>query len=221
MNKNTDNLKTNSDHRTGRACEADRIRMLALGGLIAALTFVLTFSLKIPTFSTHGYVHPGDTAVALAGVLLGPWFGAVAAGLGSALADVAGGYFHYAPVTFLIKAVDAAVVAIIFRNLVRICRSRSRGASNSEADDTSAATTPRLSIGRALAAFVIGAAVGGLLMAGGYFFYEIFLYGVPAAVADLTGNLIQGAFGAVTAAMIFAPLAKIGLGELAELNLKG
>ena len=75
--------------------------------MFAALTCIATFIIKIPTPGTGGYIHPGDALVILSGIFLGPLYGAAAAGIGSAMADILGGYFFYAPVTMLIKGITA------------------------------------------------------------------------------------------------------------------
>ena len=49
-----------------------KIRKLVMAALLAALTYVATTVIKIPT-PTGGYVHPGDGMVLLSGWLLGPW----------------------------------------------------------------------------------------------------------------------------------------------------
>ena len=61
--------------------------------LFAALACVATMSIRIPTPGTGGYIHPGDAIVILAGIILGPVYGMLAGGIGSALSDLIGGYF--------------------------------------------------------------------------------------------------------------------------------
>ena len=73
--------------------------------LFAALVFVATMIIKIPTL-TGGYMNIGDGMVLLCGFILGPIWGALAAGIGSMLADLVG-YPIYAVATFLIKALMA------------------------------------------------------------------------------------------------------------------
>ena len=65
--------------------------------MFAALILVATFIIKIPTPGTGGYIHPGDAFVILSGVILGPLYGGAAAAIGSALADILGGYFISSP----------------------------------------------------------------------------------------------------------------------------
>ena len=67
------------------------IRKLVLAALLAALTAVATMIIRIPT-PTQGYIHLGDGMVLICGILLGPGLGALAAGIGSMMADLIGGY---------------------------------------------------------------------------------------------------------------------------------
>ena len=75
--------------------------------LFAALACVATMSIRIPTPGTGGYIHPGDAIVILAGIILGPVYGMLAGGIGSALSDLIGGYFVYVPITLVIKGLVA------------------------------------------------------------------------------------------------------------------
>jgi uncharacterized membrane protein len=84
-----------------------------LTGLFTALVFILTFFLKIPVPYTSGYIHLGDSMIYLSVIVLGPVFGAFASGIGSMLADIAGGYVQYAVPTLIIKAIMAFIMGLI------------------------------------------------------------------------------------------------------------
>ena len=79
-----------------------KVRKLVLSALMAALVYVATSIIQIPS-PVNGYVNLGDCFVLLSGWLLGPWYGAAAAGIGSMLVDLLGVYAHYAPGTLIIK----------------------------------------------------------------------------------------------------------------------
>ena len=79
---------------------------MILASLFAALCCVSTMVIQVPTL-TQGYIHLGDTFVLMCGFLLGPLYGLLAAGIGSAFADLLTGYFIYLPGTFIIKAAVA------------------------------------------------------------------------------------------------------------------
>ena len=85
-----------------------KVRKLAMGGVMAALVFVMTYLPKVPVPVTGGYVHLGDGMIFLAAMLLGP-VGVAAAAVGSALSDLVGGYMTYIIPTFLIKGAIALV----------------------------------------------------------------------------------------------------------------
>ena len=76
-------------------------KKLVLAALFAALACAATMVIRIPTFGTGGYIHPGDAIVILAGIFLGPVYGGLAAGIGSAMADLLGGYFLYVPLSLI------------------------------------------------------------------------------------------------------------------------
>ena len=98
--------------------ETDRgnARLLALTGLFAALGCVGTMVLQIPS-PTGGYMNLGDAVVILGAWLQGPVYGAVAGGVGPALADLLSGYAVYVPATLVIKALMALTAAWLYRAL--------------------------------------------------------------------------------------------------------
>ena len=91
-----------------------KIRRLALGGVLSALVLLMTYLIKLPVPATGGYVHPGDGVIFLAAILLGPYAALIGA-VGSALADLLGGYFVYILPTFLIKGAMGAVAGLMAR----------------------------------------------------------------------------------------------------------
>ena len=95
-----------------------------MAALFAALACVATMSIKIPTPGTSGYIHPGDAIVILAGVVLGPAWGFLAGGIGSAMADLLGGYFVYVPITFVIKGLVSLCSALLYRKVGKNSKSR-------------------------------------------------------------------------------------------------
>lgn len=74
---------------------------LTLASLFASLIFCATFFLRIPVAS--GYIHAGDGFVFIAAVLMPAPYAAAAAALGAALADFAGGFALWIPVTAAIR----------------------------------------------------------------------------------------------------------------------
>lgn len=91
-----------------------QIKQLAVGGVMAALVFVMTYLPKVPVPVTGGYVHLGDGMVFLAAMLLGPT-GVAAAAVGSALSDLVGGYMVYVMPTLLIKGIMAMLAWKLYK----------------------------------------------------------------------------------------------------------
>ena len=58
-----------------------------------------------------------DAIVILSGIILGPACGFLAGGVGSALADLLGGYFFYVPITLVIKGLIAFLSAVLYRKV--------------------------------------------------------------------------------------------------------
>lgn len=71
--------------------EKNATQKIVITSLLAALTCVATIIIKIPS-PLKGYLNLGDCVVLLSGWTLLPVYGFLAAGLGSALADLFSGY---------------------------------------------------------------------------------------------------------------------------------
>lgn len=82
----------------------NKTRKIVLAAMLAALCCVATMIIKIPS-PLKGYLNLGDCIVLLSGFMLSPVYGFLAAGIGSALADIFSGYVIYAPATFIIKGI--------------------------------------------------------------------------------------------------------------------
>ena len=157
------------------------LKKIVMTALFAALACVATMSIKIPTPGTGGYIHPGDAVVILSGIILGPVWGLFAAGTGSAMADLLGGYFVYVPITFVIKGIVAFAAGILYPKIGKSSKGRS-------------------------AAVILGGIADILFVAAGYFLCEIPLYGVSAAAASIPANLIQGISGLILAFVLYPVL---------------
>lgn len=86
---------------------------ICMQGLLIALVTVSTMVLQIPVSATQGYIHLGDSMILLIAVFFGARYGMVAGGVGSALADLLSGYAHWAPFTFIIKALMGYLIGKI------------------------------------------------------------------------------------------------------------
>lgn len=142
------------------------LKKLVLSGLMAAIVFVFTIVIRIPIPVTGGYVNIGDSAVLLCSYLIGGAYGALAAGIGSALADVSAGYTVYAPGTFVIK-----FLMVIAANLILSKTFKDK---------------------RPMAMALAGIAAE-FIMVFGYFVFESSILGLGlSALAGVSGNIIQG-----------------------------
>lgn len=180
-----------------------KIKKLVIAALLTAMTCIATMIIKIPT-PTFGYIHPGDGFVLLCGIILGPGAGALSAGIGSMFSDIFSGYASWAPATFLIKALTAAVAGFLFRSTAR----RQDNAF--------------LAKGRFFGV-MIGGIVGEALMVLGYFLYEAALAafgsgsftkaalsaGIVSSAAGIPFNILQGVSGIIIAALLLPILYNI------------
>jgi uncharacterized membrane protein len=93
-------------------------KKLAYGALAAALIFAITAFIRVPVPIVTGgaYVNLGDAVIVLFSVLLGGPIAAIAAAIGSGLADFAAGAPIYAPATFLIKGLMGFIAGAIAYN---------------------------------------------------------------------------------------------------------
>lgn len=148
-------------------------KRLVLMALLTALTCVATMVIEIPSPS-DGYINLGDCFVLISAWVLGPVGGAVAAGVGSAMADLLLGYAYYAPGTLIIKALMALVAGLCFRAM--------RGWNKN--------TVAR----------ILSGIPAEIVMVVGYFGYAALLLGKGiAAAASIPGNVFQGIVGIVAA----------------------
>lgn len=97
--------------------KSDKIIKLVTASLMAALTCVVTMMIPIKIPLNNGYIHPGDAFVLLSGIILGPIYGGLAAGIGSMFADLLSPYAQYAAATLVIKALAAMVAAYSYRHI--------------------------------------------------------------------------------------------------------
>lgn len=93
-----------------------KINKFVLAGLLCAIITLTTMVISIPIPGVSGaYVNGGDAGVYLAGYLIGGPWGALCAGVGSALADLLLGSAIYAVPTFFIKGAVAFFAAMLLK----------------------------------------------------------------------------------------------------------
>lgn len=160
----------------------NKIQNLVSAALFAAIICVATFIVKIPSPATNGYFNLGDCFVILSGLLLSPVYGALAAGIGSALADVLSGYVQYAPATFVIKALMALSVYLIIKSFGN---------------------------GKKTLSVICSGLAAEAVMVIGYFAYEavILKYGLAAA-GSIFSNIMQGLVGIAASTAVSTAITK-------------
>ncbi|NPA05404.1 MAG: ECF transporter S component [Crenarchaeota archaeon] len=89
-----------------------------VGFLIAIYAATVAIQLYQP--ATGGYFNLGEAAIYAAALTATPGVAAIAAGVGSALADLTTGYAIFAPGTLVIKACEGYVAAVLSRRLRRL-----------------------------------------------------------------------------------------------------
>lgn len=142
-------------------------KILTKAGLFSAIIIVATMIVKFPIPQTQGYVNLGDGAIFLSAFFLSNPYCALAAAIGSALADIFLGAGIYIIPTFIIKGIMGYVAS----RAVFECTDNKK--------------------------IALGLIICEVVMVLGYFVFEIFAYGLSAATVSLPFNCVQGAIGII------------------------
>lgn len=161
-----------------------KTKKLVMAALFAALTYVATSIIKIPTPGTGGYIHPGDAVVILSGVFLGPVYGGLSAAIGSMLSDLLGGYMNYVPITFVIKGLVAIASYYVFHGVMKVSK-------------------------KMIPSIIACGICATILVAGGYFICEIPMYGFAGALGSVPANIVQGIGGLIISTVLMGVLYQI------------
>lgn len=141
---------------------------IVLSAVMAALVTVSTYMVQIPVPATGGYINIGDAMVFTSALLFGPVVGGFAGGVGSALADLWGGYLMFVPITLVVKGLEGTVAGLIRNGKSTI---------------------------RDVLAVLVG---GTIMVMGYFVAEAFLLgFGVPAALVETPGNTFQVAVGAL------------------------
>ncbi len=168
-------------------------RKMVLTALLAALTVAGSYMRIVLPLDIAGTTafHLGNIMCALSGILLGPWLGGLAAGLGSAIFDILHPlYISECWITFITKGVYGLVAGLVI-----------------------AAGRKNWGYGKALIASAAGAVSYAVLyLSKGYFYDGRLLYGLTheAALLNLLGKLPATVFNAAIA-IICAPVLAIAV----------
>lgn len=161
------------------------VNKLVAAALMSAMTCAATIIIAVPS-PMGGFIHPGDGLVILSGIILGPFFGSLAAGIGSMIADLILGYSAYAPATLIIKGLAAIWAVCIYRTLQKSKKS-------------------------SVVPILVASMIGGVLITAGYFLFESTLLGLGLASAsvNIPFNLIQNGFGVIISVLLLPLLLKV------------
>lgn len=176
-------------------------RHLVFAALMAALTVAGSgLRIKVPLDITgFSAFHLGNIMCALSGILLGPWLGGAAAGLGSAIYDMLDPvYISECWLTFLMKGAYGILAGLVFQIARKKCNSYLSG----------------------VFAAVAGALTYAVLyLAKSYFYSGLLIHGLTHEAAMLTviGKLPATGFNALIA-VICAPLLAVAISKALEKN---
>ena len=148
----------------------NNLKLIAICGIFAAFVFIGT-ELRIPT--AIGYMNLGDAVILMASYFIGP-AAFFPAAIGSALGDLIAGYPVYIAPTFVIKGLMGLVAALIMSK-----------------------SHEKKALGFVLR--LIACVSAELIMVGGYFLFEMFMYGREAALGSVAFNFIQAGVGILIA----------------------
>lgn len=168
-------------------------KKIVLTALMAALTVVgsyLRVVLPLDIAGTTAF-HLGNIMCALSGILLGPWLGGLAAGLGSAMFDVLNPlYISEAWITFLMKGAYGVAVGLVVYS----------------------GKKPWGYVKGLLGTCVGAVTYAVLYLAKSFFYSGLLIHGltVDAALVTVVGKLPATTFNAVVA-IIFAPILAISI----------
>lgn len=167
-------------------------KQIVLVGLLAAMTCVGSgLRIKVPEVVGTSAFHLGNILCALSGILLGPWLGGLAAGLGSAVYDMLDPlYIAECWLTFLMKGAYSVLTGLVIRS----------GKSH-------------WNYGKATVATIVGAVGYAVLYLTKTFFYSgMLMHGlsVEGAWLSLASKLPATTFNAVVA-ILAAPLLAVTL----------
>ena len=175
-------------------------KRIVVAALMAALTVAgsaLRITLPLDIAGTTSF-HLGNIMCALSGILLGPWLGGLAAGLGSAIYDMMNPlYISEAWITFLTKAAYGVSAGMVIRS-----------------------GNKHWGYVKAVIASLFGALTYAALYLGKSYFYSgRLLKGLTheAAMLSVIGKLPATTFNAVVA-VIFAPILAMAIKRALEQN---
>ena len=140
----------------------------------------LSFYLRIPVPATAGYISLCDAAVVFVSYAFGPFTGLIAGGLGSAFADLLGGYPQFALLSFIVHGLEALLAGLLVKK-------------NSQSIPT----------------MIVGAIISIIIVCGGYLLLEtLFITTFSSALVEVPMNALQSGVGAVVGLLLYTAVRK-------------
>jgi uncharacterized membrane protein len=167
-------------------------RQVATAAVMTAVVFAATLAVRVPT-PIVGYIHLGDAPIFFTAFAFGPWIGAIAGGLGTALADIAGGYTQWALTSLLVHGLQGLLVGAIFFLAKKWEQSLAAAGDSDQADKVA-----QLAVG-----IVLGVIAGGVVVVAGYYLGTVIMSGKGAAVVEVPLNTVQVLAGSILGIILY------------------
>ncbi len=95
--------------------EVVTMREIAMTAAFIAMVFLSTSLFYIALVSSTGFFNIGEAFVYLAALIGGPIVGALAGGIGAAMADMVLGYGSFAPATLVLKGTEGFIAGFLYK----------------------------------------------------------------------------------------------------------
>ena len=158
-------MADNTNHSRQSSKVALKISLVAI---LTAVVVVFTMVPKIATPVVKGYISLCDVVICFAAFLFGPWVAAIAGGLGSALADLLGGYAQWAPFSLIVHGLQGMIMGCI--------------ALPTKKKNQTTLNTPVWRM---------------VVMVAGYYLTASLFYGFEPALVEVPLNLLQSGVGVI------------------------
>lgn len=167
----------------------EKVKAITFMGMFAALIFLTTYALHIPTGFNGGYIHVGDALIYLAAVILPKPFAIVASAVGAGLSDImTPGALIWTPATIIIKPL--CCLAFTNKNEKLLCKRN-----------------------------ILGTVFAGIITIVGYGVATAIMTGsVTVAFAEAPFQLIQSTASAVCFMVVAAALQRSNIKNIAALK---
>ncbi|MCH4009529.1 ECF transporter S component [Companilactobacillus sp.] len=160
--------------------QKNRIRQEVLAAVLTALTVAMSILVVIPVPATHGLVTLCEVGIYTSAILFGNPVGVVVGGASGFLIDIISGYPVWCLFSLVIHGLQGFTVAYMTKNR-------------------------KLAIRNLLLPLLAGSTI----MVVGYYLATSLLFGWPAGLASVPGNLVQVGFGIAVTVLVVGSLTKI------------